>query len=137
MAEIPPVIVQRKQRAPTLYAIIGLKFIKAAALLMAALGAYFLVGSDLQAEFSTFLRANNLDTETKMFPDRRQWLLTIHRQVFGWWQPAPCFTDSFPWSRVSGLYFDFHGQAGSQSVNLLFLFQLRRTKYFANSHGFW
>jgi uncharacterized membrane protein (DUF2068 family) len=77
MADLPPVINPKKQRAPTLYAIIAIKFIKGFALLIAAFGVYMLIGTDLQRELSALLRANNLDPENKTFRELGQWLATI------------------------------------------------------------
>jgi uncharacterized membrane protein (DUF2068 family) len=71
----PPVIAQPvKQRAPTLYAIIGFKLLKGALLLVAAMVFYNMAGLDLQQEFARLIQQANLDAESKMLSDVAAWL---------------------------------------------------------------
>lgn len=74
----PPVIgTPRKQRAPTLYAIIVFKLLKGALLLLAAFVVYRMSGVDLQQEFTRLLQQANLDVEGKMFNGVAQWLDSV------------------------------------------------------------
>src|SRR5262245_3645816 len=74
----PPVISSpRKQRAPTLYAIVAFKLLKASLLLVAA-GVFFsLAGVDLQQQFHQVLQDANFDPEGKLFGDIGHWLQTV------------------------------------------------------------
>jgi uncharacterized membrane protein (DUF2068 family) len=58
-----------KQRAPTLYAIIGIKLFKGIVLLLLALGVYSLSDNDLPEEFRQLLQFFHLDPERKFFAD--------------------------------------------------------------------
>lgn len=74
----PPVIsAVRKQRAPTLYAIVAFKLLKGALLLLAA-GVFFsLADVDLQQQFHQILQEANLDPEGKLFGAFAHWLETV------------------------------------------------------------
>ena len=58
-----------KKRAPTLYAIIGIKLLKGLLLLAIGLGLMSLIGQDLDYRFDQFLRVIHLDPEKKFFFD--------------------------------------------------------------------
>jgi uncharacterized membrane protein (DUF2068 family) len=55
------------QRAPTLYAIVAVKFIRGALLLMLAMKVYTMVGEDLRPHFDEAVRRLKLDPETEFF----------------------------------------------------------------------
>jgi uncharacterized membrane protein (DUF2068 family) len=79
-AVAPPVIpppVPRKQRAPTLYAIIIFKILKGLLLLAAAGVVFSLIGVDLKLQFTRMLQEANLDPEGKLFTEVGQWLQTV------------------------------------------------------------
>lgn len=59
----------RKQRAPTLYAIIAIKLLKGLLLLLLGLGVYSLSDNNLPAEFRAVLQALHIDPEKKFFTD--------------------------------------------------------------------
>jgi uncharacterized membrane protein (DUF2068 family) len=58
-----------KGRAPTLYAIIGIKLLKGLLLLLVGFGVLSLVGQDLDMRFDQFLRWIHLDPEKKFFAE--------------------------------------------------------------------
>jgi len=57
----------KPKRAPTLYFIIGIKFLKGTAALLLALGAYSLTDNNLPEEFRKLLDFFHLDPEKKFF----------------------------------------------------------------------
>jgi len=61
---VPP---SKPKRAPTLYFIIGIKFLKGTAALLLALGAYSLTDNNLPEEFRKLLDFLHLDPEKKFF----------------------------------------------------------------------
>jgi uncharacterized membrane protein (DUF2068 family) len=63
----PAVSGAAKQRAPTLYLIIGLKVLKGFILLLLALGVYSLSDNNLTDEFRQFLQFIHIDPERKFF----------------------------------------------------------------------
>jgi len=67
--EILPMVVPetKPKRAPTLYFIIGIKFMKGTAALLLALGAYSLTDNNLPEEFRKLLDFLHLDPEKKFF----------------------------------------------------------------------
>jgi len=74
----PPVTAARPVgRAPTLYAIVVFKLLKATVLLLAAGWFFRLVGADLQQQFNDLLQKANLDPEGKLFSDFAHWLQTV------------------------------------------------------------
>ncbi len=58
-----------KQRAPTLYVIIGIKLLKCALLLLLALGFYRLSDDNLPEQFRALLQFLHIDPERKFFSD--------------------------------------------------------------------
>jgi uncharacterized membrane protein (DUF2068 family) len=58
---------QRKQRAPTLYVIIGIKLLKGLLLLLIGFGVYSLSDNNLPQEFSHLLSVFKLDPERHFF----------------------------------------------------------------------
>ena len=58
-----------RSRAPTLYAIIGIKLLKGLLLLLLGLGVLSLVGQNLDQRFDQLLRWIHLDPEKKFFAD--------------------------------------------------------------------
>ena len=60
---------EKKQRAPTLYAIIAIKLGKGLALLLLALGVYSLADNDLMRDYRHLLEFVHLDPERKFFAD--------------------------------------------------------------------
>jgi uncharacterized membrane protein (DUF2068 family) len=71
MTPIPesPAGVPRKQRAPTLYVIIGIKLLKGLLLLLLGLGVYSLSDNNLPGEFKHLLGVFNLDPEKHFFSE--------------------------------------------------------------------
>ncbi|MGA2684092.1 MAG: DUF2127 domain-containing protein [Verrucomicrobiota bacterium] len=67
----------RKKPAPTLYFIIAVKLIKAAVLILLALGVFSLANRDLSDVFDQFLRWVHLDPERTFFASIGDWLDTI------------------------------------------------------------
>ncbi|HLX96439.1 MAG TPA: DUF2127 domain-containing protein [Verrucomicrobiae bacterium] len=67
----------RKKIAPTLYFIIAVKLIKAAVLILLALGVFSLANRDLSDMFDQFLRWVHLDPERNFFASIGDWLDTI------------------------------------------------------------
>lgn len=65
----PPEPEFHKQRAPTLYCIIGLKLLKGILLLLLALGVYSLSDNNLPVEFRHLLGVLHIDPEKKFFSD--------------------------------------------------------------------
>jgi uncharacterized membrane protein (DUF2068 family) len=74
----------RRQRAPTLYAIIALKLAKGSLLLAIALGVYTLAGKDLQEELGHFLRWINVDPEKEFWTRIGHWLDTFTLSNIRW-----------------------------------------------------
>ena len=66
-----------KKPAPTLYFIIAVKLIKAAVLILLALGVFSLVNRDLSDVFNQFLRWVHLDPERSFFASIGEWLDTV------------------------------------------------------------
>ncbi|MEO5804348.1 MAG: DUF2127 domain-containing protein [Verrucomicrobiota bacterium] len=66
-----------KQRAPTLYVIIGIKILKGLVLLLLALGVYGLSDSNLPDEFRRLLDWLKIDPEKKFFSDLVRKIATI------------------------------------------------------------
>src|SRR5215218_9893450 len=58
-----------KSRAPTLYAIIGIKILKGLILVAFGFGVLTLIGQDLDARFDDFLRWVHLDPEKRFWAD--------------------------------------------------------------------
>ena len=73
-----------KKRAPTLYAIIGIKLLKGLFFVLLAAGVFSLIGQDLPAEFQSLLRWMKLDPEAAVFNRLEQWLATITPSNIGW-----------------------------------------------------
>ena len=65
------------KRAPTLYLIIAIKFLKGAGLLLLAVGVYMLRNKDLQDVFDNSLQWLHLDPENKFFNGIGDWLNTV------------------------------------------------------------
>jgi len=66
-----------KGRAPTLYAIIGIKLLKGLVLLLLGLGVYSLAGQDLDERLVEFIKWIKFDPETKFFTELEQKLKDI------------------------------------------------------------
>ena len=66
-----------KQRAPTLYVIIGIKMLKGVVLLLLALGVYGLSDANLPDEFRRLLDLLRIDPEKKFFSDLVRKIETI------------------------------------------------------------
>lgn len=66
-----------EKRAPTLYFIVAVKWLKGAALVLLALGVFTLANKDLPGLFDQFLRWVHLDPENKFFSGIGGWLETI------------------------------------------------------------
>jgi uncharacterized membrane protein (DUF2068 family) len=66
-----------RNRAPTLYAIIGIKLLKGLALLLFGLGVYRLAGQHLDERFLEFIKWIKFDPETQFFAELEEKLKHI------------------------------------------------------------
>ncbi len=73
-----------RRRAPTLYAIIGLKLLKGTLLLLLALGVYSLSDNNLPQEFRQLLEYLHLDPEKKFFSDLAEKIAGVSESKMIW-----------------------------------------------------
>ena len=91
--------------APTLYFIIGFKFLKCAAALLLALGAYSLTDNDLPVEFNSLLLFLHLDPEKKFFLELSQRVGEITPTNLGWLAVGSVVYSLFMLMQAVGLIF--------------------------------
>ena len=93
---------EKKQRAPTLYAIIAIKLGKGLLLLLIAMGVYSLADNDLIHDYRQLLHWIHIDPERKFFAELARSIRKITPEnIFGSLE-ALRFTASFPSSKASG-----------------------------------
>lgn len=95
----------RKQRAPTLYAIIAIKLLKGLLLLLLGLGVYSLSDNNLPAEFRALLLALHIDPEKKFFTDLAGRLGQITPVNVVWMARGTVFYSLFSLTEGIGLVF--------------------------------
>ncbi|MDB6033657.1 MAG: hypothetical protein JWM16_3995, partial [Verrucomicrobiales bacterium] len=92
-----------QKRAPTLYAIIGVKLLKGALLLAAAITAYTLSDNDLPAEFKHFLKILGQDPQRKFFEGIAQKIATVTEANVLWVAAGTFVYSLFSWVEGIGL----------------------------------
>ncbi len=95
----------KKQRAPTLYLIIGIKLLKGMALLLLALGVYSLSDNNLPDEFRRLLSSLHLDPERKFFSHMAGNLSQITQANLIWVASGTTFYSLFSLVEGVGLIF--------------------------------
>jgi uncharacterized membrane protein (DUF2068 family) len=96
---------QTKQRAPTLYVIIGLKLLKGIVLLLLALGVYNLSDTNLPDEFLRLLGWLKIDPEKKFFSDLMLKIATITPSNVIWLASGTFLYSLFSLVEGTGLIF--------------------------------
>ena len=92
-----------KRRAPTLYAIITIKLIRGALLLLLALGVYSLADNDLPHDFRSFLERIQADPESKFFADLAERIQNITPTNVYWVASGTAFYSLFSLVEAVGL----------------------------------
>jgi uncharacterized membrane protein (DUF2068 family) len=96
---------QLKKRAPTLYAIIGLKLVKFVLFLTLAMTMYTLSDNDLPAELKTFLHHLRLNPERRFWVDLAHRLGELKEKSIVWASAATLFYSLFSLTEGIGLMF--------------------------------
>jgi uncharacterized membrane protein (DUF2068 family) len=104
-----------QKRAPTLYAIIGVKLLKGGLLLAAAITAYALSDNDLPAEFKHFLKVLGQDPQRKFFEGIAKKIATVTEANVLWVAAGTFVYSLFSWVEGIGLIFRV-GWAGWMAV---------------------
>jgi len=95
----------KKQRAPTLYAIIAIKLGKGLLLLLLALGVYSLVDNDLIHDYRQALHWVHIDPERKFFAELAKSIKTITPANIYWVATGTAFYSLFSLVEGVGLIF--------------------------------
>jgi len=102
-AKIPDV--PKKKRAPTLYFIVAIKFLKGVAALLLALGAYSLTDNNLPEEFRKLLGFLHLDPEKKFFIELADRIGEITPANLEWFAVGSLIYAAFMLLQAGGLVF--------------------------------
>jgi len=94
----------QSKRAPTLYAIIAIKFLKGVSLLLLAFGVYRLAGHDLLKDFHALLDLANLDPERQFFIDLAARINEITPANIYWVAAGTAFYSLFSLVEATGLW---------------------------------
>lgn len=94
-----------KKRAPTLYAIIGIKLLKGTLLLLLALGAYSLSDNNLPEEFRHLLKFFHLDPERRFFAELENKMAAVSEAKMIWVAGGTLFYSLFSLVEGVGLIF--------------------------------
>jgi uncharacterized membrane protein (DUF2068 family) len=95
----------KPRRAPTLYFIIAIKFLKGLSALALALGAYSLTDNNLPEEFQKLLMFLHLDPEKKFFVDLTDRIGHITPANLTWVTVGAVVYGLFMWLQAVGLIF--------------------------------